>query len=132
MPWGSRPSMAALTRSGARKASEIVMLTLRTLHPSRLAIISAFAGGSAMSPTSQRRARAIDATSVARFSERMRRACCGGVPWANDSSTFKVNRPIEVVVLNCWVTDTKDTSCRSNSSTSLAKSASERVRRSIL
>jgi predicted PolB exonuclease-like 3'-5' exonuclease len=28
--------MAALTRSGARKASEIVMLTLRTLQPSRL------------------------------------------------------------------------------------------------
>ena len=28
--------MAALTRSGARKASEIVMFTLRTLHPSRL------------------------------------------------------------------------------------------------
>ena len=36
MPCGSRPSMAALTRSGARKASEMVMLTLRTLH--RLAL----------------------------------------------------------------------------------------------
>ena len=33
MPWGSRPSIAALTRSGARKASEMVMFTLRTLHP---------------------------------------------------------------------------------------------------
>ena len=41
-----------------------------------------------------------------------------------------VRRPIEVVVLNCWVTETKDTPCRSNSSTSLAKSANERVRRS--
>ena len=37
---GSRPSIAALTRSGARKASEIVMLILRTLHPSRLAMLS--------------------------------------------------------------------------------------------
>jgi hypothetical protein len=34
IPCGSRPSMAAFTRSGARKASEIVMLILRTLHPS--------------------------------------------------------------------------------------------------
>ena len=33
MPWGSRPSIAARTRSGARNASEIVMLTLRALHP---------------------------------------------------------------------------------------------------
>ena len=32
MPCGSRPSMAARTRSGARNASEIVILTLRTLH----------------------------------------------------------------------------------------------------
>ena len=28
---------------------------------------------------------------------------------ANDSSTFSVSRPIDVVVLNCWVTDTNDT-----------------------
>ena len=35
IPCGRRPSMAALTRSGARKASEIVMLILRTLQPSR-------------------------------------------------------------------------------------------------
>ena len=40
--------------------------------------------------------------------------------------------PIEVVVLNCWVTDTNDTPWASNSSTSLAKSAKERVRRSTL
>ena len=33
--------MAALTRSGARKASEIVILILRTLHRSRYAMISA-------------------------------------------------------------------------------------------
>ena len=40
--------------------------------------------------------------------------------------------PIEVVVLNCWVTETNDTPWVSNSSTSLAKSASDRVRRSTL
>ena len=72
MPWASWPSIAALTRSGARKASEIVMLTLRMLQPSRFAILSVFAVAWAISSLSQRRPRAIDATSVARFSERMR------------------------------------------------------------
>src|SRR5258708_29214558 len=43
--------------------------------------------------------------------------------WAKDRSTLSVSRPIEVVVLNCWVTETNDTPCASNSSTSLAKSA---------
>ena len=52
--------------------------------------------------------------------------------WAKDSSTFNVSRPIDVVVLNCCVTETKDTPLASNSSTSLAKSASERVNRSTL
>jgi len=37
-PRGSRPSTAALTRSGARNASEMVMLTWRTLHFCRAAI----------------------------------------------------------------------------------------------
>ena len=41
-------------------------------------------------------------------------------------------RPMLVVVLKDWVTDTKETPCLSNSSTSLAKSASERVNRSTL
>ena len=52
--------------------------------------------------------------------------------WAKDSSTFNVSRPIDVVVLNCCVTETKDTPLASNSSTSLAKSASERVNRFTL
>ena len=51
---------------------------------------------------------------------------------ANDSSTLSVSRPIEVVVLNCWVTETKETPRASNTSTILAKSASERVSRSTL
>ena len=80
MPRGSRPAMAAFTRSGARKASEIVMLTFRMLHRSRLAMLSAFAFASARSSSSQRRPRAIDATRSARDSERIGRACCGGSP----------------------------------------------------
>src|SRR6266851_5538366 len=44
----------------------------------------------------------------------------------------EVSLPIEVVVLNCWVTDTNDTPLASKISTILAKSASERVSRSIL
>ena len=63
---------------------------------------------------------------------RMRSEVTSRSNWANDSSTFSVSRPIEVVVLNCWVTETNDTPCWSNNSTSLAKSASERVSRSTL
>jgi hypothetical protein len=48
------------------------------------------------------------------------------------SRMFKVSLPIEVVVLNCWVTLTNITLCRSNTSTSLAKSLSERLSLSIL
>jgi hypothetical protein len=71
---GRRPSFAALTRSGAMKASEIVMLTCRVLQPSRTAILSALAVGSVVISLSQRRPCAIDALSNARFSERMGRA----------------------------------------------------------
>jgi hypothetical protein len=80
MPRGSRPSMAALTISGARKASEIVMLTFRTLQPSRFAMLSLDIDASVVSSSSQRRPRAIAATNVARVSERIGRACCGGIP----------------------------------------------------
>src|SRR6185437_3065016 len=34
--------------------------------------------------------------------------------WAKESRTFRVSRPIDEVVLNCWVTDTKLTPCASN------------------
>jgi hypothetical protein len=40
MPRGKRPSTAALTRAGARNASEMVILTCRTLHFWRLAAAS--------------------------------------------------------------------------------------------
>jgi hypothetical protein len=31
--------------------------------------------------------------------------------WAKESSTFKVSRPMLVVVLKAWVTETKETPC---------------------
>ena len=60
---------------------------------------------------------------IARQLTEMRSEVTSRSNWANDNSTFRVRRPIEVVVLNCWVTETNDTPCLSNSSTSLAKSA---------
>ncbi len=51
---------------------------------------------------------------------------------ANESSTLRVSLPIDVVVLNCWVTATNETLCASKSSIMRAKSASERVSRSTL
>jgi hypothetical protein len=45
---------------------------------------------------------------------------------------LSVSRPIELVVLNDWVTETKLTSVRSIVSTNFAKSMSERVNRSTL
>src|ERR1700757_5337690 len=73
MPRGSRPSTAAFTRSGARNASEIVILTWRMLHLLRAAICSTLVTVPATISSSQRRPRAIDATSVARVSARMGR-----------------------------------------------------------
>jgi hypothetical protein len=52
--------------------------------------------------------------------------------WAKDSSTLSVSRPMLELVLNDWVTETNETPWASNSSMSLAKSASERVSRSTL
>ena len=71
MPRGNRPSTAAFTRSGARNASEIVMLTCRMLHLSRAAICSTVVTVPETISSSQRRPRAIDARSVARVSARM-------------------------------------------------------------
>jgi len=42
------------------------------------------------------------------------------------------SRPIELVVLNCWVTETNETPLRSNASMMRAKSRSDRLRRSTL
>src|SRR5215510_2016738 len=51
---------------------------------------------------------------------------------AKDNSTLRIRRPIELVVLNCWVTETNEVLLASRISTILAKSVSERVSRSIL
>ena len=63
---------------------------------------------------------------------RMRSPITSRSNWAKDSRTFSVSRPMQVVVLKDWVTLTKVTPFRSNTSTSLAKSISERLSRSIL
>src|ERR1700724_1659439 len=47
--------------------------------------------------------------------------------WANDRRILRVSRPIEVVVLNCWVTETKEAPLASKVSTILAKWASFRA-----
>jgi hypothetical protein len=55
MPRGNRPSTAAFTSVGDRKASEIVTLTCRTLHFSRgrnLLYIGNDAGNNLVEPTS--------------------------------------------------------------------------------
>ena len=63
---------------------------------------------------------------------RMRSAVTSRSNWAKLSRMLSVSRPIEVVVLNAWVTETKVTPERSNTSTSFEKSISERDSRSIL
>src|SRR6266446_7396571 len=127
------PRRAALNWGGSRGAAAepcAIRPVAQSLEP---AAHNGLVGGSsppgpsgAMPPT-QRPLR-LEAAILSR----MRSEVTSRSNWANDSSTFSVSRPIEVVVLNCWVTDTKDTLCRSNNSTSLAKSASDRVRRSTL
>jgi len=61
--WGSLPSIASLTMAGARKASEIVMLTWRMLQPSRAAISSIDRAAPVTSSFNQARPLAMDVTS---------------------------------------------------------------------
>ncbi len=72
MPRGRRPSTAALTRLGARKASEMVILTCRTLHFSRVQSSATVVTRPETTSSSQRRPRAIALTS------RARRSNCSG------------------------------------------------------
>ena len=67
----------SLDEIGREEGKRDVMLTLRTLQPSRVAMLVVFAVGSAVSSLSQRRPRAIEAIRRARFSERIARASCG-------------------------------------------------------
>ena len=63
---------------------------------------------------------------------RIRSAVTSRSNCAKDRSTFRVSRPIELVVLNACVTETKDTPAASKISTIFAKSDSARVSRSTL
>ena len=52
--------------------------------------------------------------------------------WAKLKRTFRTSRPIEVAVLNCRVTDTKETCLTSNAAISWVKSSRLRLSRSTL
>src|ERR1700731_717274 len=56
---------------------------------------------------------------------RMRSPAISRSNWAKESSMLSVRRPMDVVELNCCVTDTKDALWASRTSTILAKSASD-------
>src|SRR5204863_8311607 len=61
---------------------------------------------------------------------RMRSPVTSRSNWAKDNSTLSVRRPIELVVLNCCVTETNDTPCPSKISTNRAK-VGERSRQPV-
>jgi len=69
---------------------------------------------------------------VAAILSRVRSLIISRSNWANDRSTLSIKRPIDVLVLNCCVTETNDTLCRSSTSMIFEKSISERLRRSTL
>jgi hypothetical protein len=52
--------------------------------------------------------------------------------WAKERSMLSVSRPMEVAVLNCWVTETKETPWASKRFMIWAKSPIERESRSTL
>ena len=71
-----KPSLdGSLHEVGREEGERDRHVDLATLHCSRFAMLSAVAVASAMSSSSQRRPRAIDATRVARVSDRIGRAC---------------------------------------------------------
>ncbi len=86
MPRGRRPSTAALTRLGARKASEMAILTCRTLHFSRVQSSATVVTRPETTSSSHRRPRAIALTRRARRSNcagrtLLRDALCGSRIW---------------------------------------------------
>jgi hypothetical protein len=86
MPRGRRPSTAALTRLGARKASEMVILTCRMLHFSRAQSSATVITRPETTSSSHRRPRAIALTRRARRSNcsgrtPLRDALCGSRIW---------------------------------------------------
>jgi hypothetical protein len=86
MPRGRRPSTAALTRLGARKASEMVILTCRVLHFSRAQSSAIVVTRPKTTSSSHRRPRAMAPTRRARRSNcsgrvSLRDALCGSRIW---------------------------------------------------
>ncbi len=86
MPRGRRPSTAALTRLGARKASEMAILTCRTLHFSRTQSSATVVTRPETTSSSHRRPRAMALTRRARRSNcsgrtSLRDALCGSRIW---------------------------------------------------
>jgi hypothetical protein len=82
-----------LDEVGREEGERDCLLILRTLQPSRPAMVSVLDWGSVMSSLSQRRPRAIDATSSARLSERMGRASV-----APDTGTSTSRRRVDGVL----------------------------------
>jgi hypothetical protein len=80
MPRGKRPSTADLTSCGARKASEGVRLTWRTVHRSRFANCSASVTEPVTMSSSHRRPRAMAPTRRARRSAHSGRMVSRTVP----------------------------------------------------
>src|SRR5258706_8724737 len=86
VPRGRRPSTAALTRLGARKASEMAILTCRTLQFSRVQSSATVVIRPETTSSSHRRPRAIALTRRARRSNcsgrtLLRDALCGSRIW---------------------------------------------------
>jgi pimeloyl-ACP methyl ester carboxylesterase len=69
MPRGRRPSTAALTRLGARKASEMVILTCRTLHFSRAQSSATVVTRPETTSSSHRRPLAIESVAVPKLND---------------------------------------------------------------
>ena len=69
---------------------------------------------------------------VAAILSRVRSEMISRSNWAKESRMLRVSRPMELVVLNCWVTDTNEAPCRSSVSMMRAKSRRDRLNRSTL
>src|ERR1700720_4193405 len=59
---------------------------------------------------------------------RMRSPVTSRSNWANDKRTFRVSRPILVVVLNCWVIDTNETPRRSKTPPDVGEALADYIR----
>src|SRR5580704_10155538 len=133
---GCRPLRMASTLSGARKAAlqnsaHVTLVQTELLGQSSLTgdrlLAEAIAGRVAPGSVTIESTWHAHAHGTNAYWPEIRSNC------AKESKILRVNRPpIEVVVLNCWVTDTNETPRVSRASTILAKSAKLRVRRSTL